>query len=107
LFTAGGRASAHDLAMRDAHETHHSNTSWLTTLGRWMRDAGHARHMMIGLAVVMALVLLAAYHEVLQDQMARADRAEEVAGAGVVTPALPSMNAPEARSSTRERTQAR
>ena len=73
---------------------------------RWTRDGRHVRQTLVGLAVVMALVLLASYHEVLQDQVARAARAEKVAEAGVVKPALPSMNARDARSST-ERTQAR
>jgi hypothetical protein len=87
-------------------EPHSTRSSWLGSLRRWMRDARHARQTLVGLAVVMALVLLASYHEVLQDQVARADRAERAAGSGAVKPALPSMNAPNARSST-ERPQAR
>ena len=71
-----------------------------------MRDARHVRSTLVALAVAMAVVLLASYHEVLQDQVARAERMEKVAEAGVVKPSLPSMNAPAARPSN-ERTQAR
>jgi hypothetical protein len=105
FFTAAGHGSAHDRAMRD-HEPDPSDRGWLATLRRWMRDARHVRRTLVGMAVIMVLVLLASYHEVLQDQVARAERIEEAAEAGVVKPGLPSMNAPDARSST-ERTQAR
>jgi hypothetical protein len=81
-------------------ESDSPNSGWLRTLTRWLSDGRHARQTLVGLAVVMALVLLASYHEVLQDQVARAERAEKVAGSGAVKPALPSMNTPAARSST-------
>ena len=95
--------------MREAHDPSSpdgSNGGWLTRLRRWMRDARHARNILVALAVAMAMVLLASYHEVLQDQVARAERMEKVAEAGVVKPALPSMDTPAARASA-ARTQAR
>ena len=92
--------------MRDAHEPPPSGGGWLTRMRRWMRDARHARSTLVALAVAMAVVLLASYHQVLQEQVARAERIEKVAEAGVVKPALPSMNAP-ARRPSNERTQAR
>jgi hypothetical protein len=68
--------------------TNDTPSAWLDRARRWLADGRHVRNVLVGLALAMSAVLLTSYYEVLQAQVARADRNERVAEAGVVKPQL-------------------
>ena len=65
-----------------------SPASWWRRARRWTDRLGarHGRSALVVLALGMAVVLLLSYVEVLQDQIARASSAQQVARAGAATP---------------------
>jgi len=88
--------------------TNDTSPAWLDRTRRWLADGRHVRNVLVGLAIAMSAVLLTSYYEVLQAQVARADRNERVAEAGAVKPQLQEGGrAEEARPHPTESRQAR